>query len=64
MRRKAMALKHIKRYETLMNKKSEFAGVLATTVNTILNKKNEVYTFFYQLKYKRLDIGMIVLMQR
>lgn len=59
-----MALKHIKRYENLKNKKREFAGVLATTVNTILNKKNEVYTFFYQLKYKRLDIGMIVLMQR
>jgi hypothetical protein len=61
IRKRVLVLKYIKRYENLKLKKQNYAGNLATTVNRILNKKNEVYTFFYTIKFKRQNIGMGVL---
>lgn len=56
-KRKGMAMKYLKNFLNLKLKKREIAGLMASSINRILNKKNEVYTFFYLLKYKRQDVG-------
>lgn len=57
VRRKDMAIKKIKEFVRFKLHKREIAGILNSTVVRILNRKNEVYTFFYKLKFKRQDLG-------
>lgn len=52
-----MAIKKIKEFVRFKLHKREIAGILNSTVVRILNRKNEVYTFFYKLKFKRQDLG-------
>jgi hypothetical protein len=59
-KKRSLGFKYIRRFETLKLKKRDYAGHLAVTISKILNKKNEVYTFFYLLKYKRQDIGRLL----
>lgn len=56
-RRKDLAMKKIKQFAKLKLHRRDMAGLLNSTILRILNRKNEVYTFFYMLKFKRQDIG-------
>lgn len=55
LKKKSLALKAIKQHlQTKVNKQLR-AGELAACVQRVLEKKNQVYTIFYLLKYKRHD---------
>ena len=57
IRRMALALKSIKKHHQNKAKKQMLACELAACVHRILEKKNQVFTIFYQLKHKRKDQG-------
>ena len=60
---KLFSLKKIKDFVRLKQKKIEIAGLMNAAIIRILNRKNEVYSFFYLLKFKRQDIGNSALSQ-
>lgn len=49
----------MKKYAAWVQKRSQKAEVLLTKVNTLLNRKSELYSTFYYLKGKKNDIGRI-----
>lgn len=60
IRKKDLGFKKIKEFVRLKLKKREVAGLMNAAIIRILNRKNEVNTFFYMLKFKRQDIGSII----
>lgn len=57
LRRKDLGMKKIKEFVRLKLKKREVAGLMNSCIIRILNRKNEVFSFFYLLKFKRQEIG-------
>lgn len=62
-KQKDIGFKKIKEFVRLKMKKREVAGLMNAAIIRILNRKNEVYSFFYLLKYKRQDIGSHIVNQ-
>ena len=58
-RSKLLAMKKIKEFDRLKMKKREISGLMNACIIRILNRKNEVNSFFYLLKYKRRDVGKL-----
>jgi len=52
-------LQQMKKYAAWVQKRRQKAELLLTKVNTLLNRKSELYSTFYYFKGKKNDIGRI-----
>lgn len=59
VKRKGAALLLIKKYATNQRRRRELVHDLVMRVHTLLNRKNEVYTVFYELKHQKNDRGKL-----
>lgn len=64
LRRKGMTMKRIRQFARLKMKKMEGATRLNNATVKLLNKKNEVYSVFFLLKFKRNDVGRLVITEQ
>ena len=63
VRRLGQTFQQIKRYAAFREKKREIAGLMNAAIVKLINRKNEIYSIFYTLKHKRLEVGMKGLIQ-
>ena len=54
----------MKKYAAWVQKRRQKAEVLLTKVNTLLNRKSELYSTFYYFKGKKNDIGKMYLLRK
>lgn len=52
-KRKSKSIHLIKKFASTVHKKREIADLLGCCILRLLNKKNEVYSVFYQLRHKK-----------